>query len=139
MRHVLPLAMALAASAPAAADTVRCAAVDAAPRVTLSADISEDRQSLTVNRLDADLGDFTISTAGDAPEPISDQESADGRLSIGLSDPQDIWIVLRLQLIRDTEFRRLHDDETDENWRSAVAGTLSVMDNGVWAVTCEGW
>ena len=124
---------------PAAADTVRCAAVDAAPKVTLDATISDDRQALTVHRLDADLGDFTISTAGNPPEPIADQESADGRLSIGLTDPDDIWIVLRLQLVRDTEYHRLHDDETDENWRSVVAGTLSVMDVGVWAVTCEGW
>jgi hypothetical protein len=139
MRRLLLLLIATMSAAPAAAETVRCAAVGAAPRVTLDAAISADRQALTVRRLDADMGDFTISTAGDSPNPISDQESADGRLSIGLSDPDDIWIVLRLQLIRDTEFRRLYDDETDENWRSVVAGTLSVMDNGVWPVTCSGW
>jgi hypothetical protein len=139
MRCLLPFLLAVAAASPALADTVRCAAIDGAPRVTLEADISEDRGSLTVRRLEADMGDFTISTAGDDADPISDQDSAGGRLSIGLSDPEDIWIVLRLELVRDTEFRRLYGDETDENWRSVVAGTLSVMDTGIWAVTCEGW
>ena len=119
---------------------MRCAAVDAAPKVTLDATISDDRRAL--HRARGSMP--TSATSRSRPpairaEPIADQESADGRLSIDLSDPDDIWIVLRLQLVRDTEFRRLYGDETDENWRSVVAGTLSVLDVGVWPVTCEGW
>lgn len=138
-RSVLFLA-AVAAAAPALADTVRCKAVEGRPTVTLEVTFTgEAREAATVTRLDADLGDFTISTAGNSPERIAGRESADGRLSIELSDPDDIWIVLRLRLVRDTEYHRLQDDETDDDWRSVVAGTLSVLGNGVWAVTCDGW
>ena len=140
MHRLLPFIAVLVAAAPAMADTVRCTAVDAAtPRVTLEADISEDRDSLVVRQLDADMGDFTISTAGDSPDRIDYQASTDGRLQIEIIDPDDIVIVLRLRLVRDTEYRRLYGDDTGENWRAVVAGTLSAIATGVWPVTCEGW
>lgn len=139
IRPILFLA-ALTVAAPALADTVRCKAVEGRPTVTLDVTLTgEAREAATVTRLDADLGDFTISTAGNPPERIAGQETGDGRLSIDLTDPDDIWIVLRLKLVRDTEYHRLQDGETDEDWRSVVAGTLSVLGVGVWAVTCEGW
>ena len=138
MRPVLFLA-AFTAAAPALADTVRCKALENKPTVMLEVAFAENRDALTVTRLDADLGDFTISTAGNPPERIAGQESGDGRLDIDLTDPEDIWIVLRLRLVRDLEYHRLQDDESDENSRSVVAGTLSVMGAGVWPVTCEGW
>jgi hypothetical protein len=131
---------ALAVTAPAFADTVRCTAMEGGPALSLEVTFTgEAREAVTVTRLDADLGDFTISTAGNLPERIAGQESVDGRLSIDLADPGDTWIVLRLKLVRDTEYHRLQGDETDENWRSVVAGTLSVLGVGVWPVTCEGW
>lgn len=140
MNRLLPFLAALALAAPAAADTVRCTAIDAAlPRVTLEADIGEDRDSLFVRRLDADMGDFTISTVGESANRIDDQASDDGRLAIELIDPDDVFIVLRLRLVRDTEYRRLYGDDTGENWRAVVAGTLSVLETGVWPVTCDGW
>jgi len=131
---------ALAAVSPALADTVRCKAVEGGPTVALEVTfVGEAREAATVTRLDADLGDFIISTAGHPPERIAAQESEEGRLLIELADPNDIWIVLRIRLVRDTEYHQLQDDETDADWRSVVAGTLSVLGNGVWAVTCEGW
>jgi hypothetical protein len=139
MRAFLIL-VALTMAAPALADTVRCKAVEGRPTVALEVTFTgESREVATVTRLDADMGDFTISTAGNPPERIVAQESGDGRLSVDLTDPDDIWIVLRLKLVRDTEYHRLQEGETDANWRSVVAGTLSVLGNGVWAVTCEGW
>jgi hypothetical protein len=114
--------------------------MEGGPALTLEVTFTgKAREAATVTRLDADLGDFTISTAGDPPERIAGQESIDGRLSIDLADPDDIWIVLRLRLARDTEHHRLQDGEMDEDWRSVVAGTLSVLGTGVWAVTCDGW
>lgn len=140
MPRAVPFLTAVAAAAPALADTVRCRAVEGGPTVALEVTFTgEAREAATVTRLDADLGDFTISTAGHPPERIAGQESGHGRLSVDLADPDDIWIVLRLRLVRDTEYHRLQDDETDANWRSVVAGTLSVLGTGVWAVTCEGW
>jgi hypothetical protein len=121
------------------ADTVRCRAVEGKPTVMLDVAFAENRDAVTVARLDADLGDFAISTAGDPPERIAGQESGAGRLDIDLTDPERIWIVLRLRLVRDLEYHRLQNDESDENARSVVAGTLSVMGAGVWAITCEGW
>jgi hypothetical protein len=139
IRAILILAI-LAAAAPAHADTVRCTAVEGRPTLALEVTITGGaRDAATVTRLDADLGDFTISTAGNPPERIAAQESGDGRLSVELADPEDIWIVLRLRLVRDVAYQRLQADEADENPRSVVAGTLSVLGNGVWPVTCEGW
>lgn len=140
MNRLVPLLAFLAVATPAMADTVRCTAVDAAtPRVTLEADISADRDSLVVRRLDADMGDYTISTVGDAPDRIDDQTSADGRLSIELIDADDVFIALRLRLVRDTEYGRLYGDDTGDDWRAVVAGTLGVFEAGAWPVTCEGW
>ena len=140
MNRLLPFLAALAVATPAMADAVRCTAVDAAaPRVTLEADIGEDRDSLFVRRLDAEMGDFTISTAGDSAYRIGDQTSADGRLAMELIDPHDVFIMLRLRLVRDTEYGRLYGDDTGETWRAVVAGTLSAFEAGVWPVTCEGW
>lgn len=131
---------ACAVAAPALAGTVRCAAVQGGPAATLAVTFADAaREIAEVTRLDADMGDFTISTAGNPPERIAGQESGEGRLSVELSDPEDIWIVLRLKLVRDVAYRRLQGDETDENPRSVVAGTLSVLGVGVWPVTCEGW
>jgi hypothetical protein len=141
MTRLLPFLVAMAVAVPAMADTVHCTAVGAAtPRVTLEADISEERDSLFVRRLDSDMGDdFTISTAGDSANRIEDQTSGDGRLAIELVDQDDVFITLRLQLVRDTEYGRLYGDDTGENWRAVVAGTLSAFEAGVWPVTCEGW
>lgn len=139
IRPILFIA-AFACVAPAFADTVRCKAVEGRPTVALEVTFTGGaRGTATVTRLDADLGDFTISTAGNPPERIAGQESDDGRLSVDLVDPDDIWIVLRLKLVRDTEYYRLRGDESDEDWQSVVAGTLSVLGVGVWPVTCEGW
>lgn len=133
------------AAAPAVADTIRCKAIEGTPTVTLqlTPPIGDGDTPGTVSQVDADLGDFTLSTHPADPdakaERIESQPSESGRLDVYLTDPDDVWIVLRLRLVRDTEYRRLEGDETDENWRSVVAGTLSVIGAGVWAVTCKGW
>ena len=137
-------ALFVALAGPAEADTIRCKAVDGRPTVTLEvASATEDDTPGAVTRVDADLGDFTMSTHPADPdtkaERIESQVSKSGRLDVYLTDPDDVWIVLRLRLVRDTEYHRLEGDETDETWRSVVAGTLSVMGAGVWPVTCEGW
>jgi hypothetical protein len=137
-------ALCIALAAPAAADTIRCEAVGGKPTVTLEVALPSERDTPgTVSQVDADLGEFTLSTRPadtDAKvERIESQESGPGRLDVTLTDPDDVWIVLRLRLVRDTEYHRLEGDETDENWRSVVAGTLSVMGAGVWPVTCQGW
>jgi hypothetical protein len=59
----------LAVTAPALADTVRCRAMEGGPALTLEVTFTgKAREAATMTRLDADLGDFTISTAGDPPE-----------------------------------------------------------------------
>ena len=135
------LAVLLAAVPPALADTLRCAAPAGLPTVTVELALGDDaeRTAGPVTRLDADLGDFTISTAGHPPEIIAGQEGGADRLTVDVSDPGDIWIVLRLRLVRDVAYKRLGGDDTDENPVSVVAGTLSVLGNGVWPVTCTGW
>jgi hypothetical protein len=131
----------LAAAAPAAADTVRCAGPGGSPTVALELAITPDetRVAGAVTRLDADVGDLVISTAGTAPERIAGQEGGTDRLTVDVSDPGDVWIVLRLRLVRDVAYRRLQGDETDANPLVVVAGTLSVLGVGVWPVTCTGW
>ncbi len=140
-RLLAGLAIGLAAGAPALADTIRCAAPEGVPTVTVDLALGDDadRRPGAVTRLDADLGDFTISTAGNPPEIIAGQEGGTDRLTIDISDPGDVWIVLRLRLVRDVAYKRLGSDETDGNPVSVVAGTLSVLGNGVWPVTCTGW
>lgn len=145
MRHargrLLPLLAVFATVTPAAADTIRCAAPDGLPSVVIDVAIAPDetRAAGPVARLDADLGDFTISTAGTPPEIIAGQEGGTDRLTVDVSDPGDVWIVLRLRLVRDVAYRRLQGDEADDNPVAVVAGTLSVLGVGVWPVTCAGW
>ena len=132
MRPVLFLA-AFTVAAPALADTVRCKAVEDKPTVMLDVAFAENRDALTVTRLDADLGDFTISTAGNPPERIAGQESGDGHLDIDLTDPEDIWIVLRLRLVRAsstigsrttraTRIRALSSPARSASWAPACGG-----------------
>ncbi|MCB1502240.1 MAG: hypothetical protein KDK07_21075 [Bauldia sp.] len=140
----LGAALCVAFAVPAAADTIRCKAIAGTPTVTLEiAGVGDGDIPGAVSQLDADLGDFTLSThptdSGAEAERIESQVSGPGRLDLNLTDPGDVWIVLRLRLVRDVEYKRQYGDETDENARSVVAGTLSVMGAGVWAVTCEGW
>lgn len=131
----------LVAGMPAAADTLRCAAPGGSPAVTVEVALKEDetRAAGAVSRLDADLGEFTISTAGAPPERIAGQEGGEDRLSVDVSDPDDAWIVLRLRLVRDVAYERPRDGDTDWKPKSVVAGTLSVLGVGVWPVTCSGW
>ncbi len=138
---VIPVLVMLAAATPAMADPIRCTGPGGSPTVALEVALAteEPRAAGPVSRLDADLGDFTISTAGTPPERIAAQEGGENRLSVDLSDPGDVWIVLRLRLVRDVAYKRLQGDETDEGPVSAVAGTLSVLGVGVWPVTCTGW
>jgi len=141
LRRLVPLVAALGIATGARADTVQCAAPGGMPTVTLDVAIGEDeaRAAGAVARLDADLGDFRISTAGHPPEVIAAEEGGADRLTVDVSDPDDIWIVLRLRLVRDIAYRRLNEGESDENPTAVVAGTLSVLGVGVWPVTCTGW
>lgn len=139
-RLSLLLAM-LAAASPAAADAVRCAGPGETPTVALEVALAADepRTPGVVSRLDADLGDFTISTAGTPPEHIAGQEAGVDRITVDVSDPDDVWIVLRLRLVRDVAYKRQQGDDMDETPSVVVAGTLSVLGVGVWPVTCTGW
>ncbi len=140
MMHGMGVLMALTAT-PVLADAIRCDGPGGSPSVVLDASIMDDRRSLVVSRLDADLGDLggPISTAGDEPGLIAEQESGDERLTIDITDPTDTWIVLRLRLVRDVAYDRLMGDESDEDAPAVVAGTLSIMGAGAWTVSCTGW
>jgi len=139
--RLVPLVAALALATGTRADIVQCAAPGGMPTVTLDVALGDDeaRSAGAVARLDADLGDFTISTAGHPREVIAAEEGGVDRLTVDVSDPDDVWIVLRLRLVRDVAYRRLRGDETDDNPTAVVAGTLSVLGVGVWPVTCTGW
>ena len=139
--RLVALGAALTLATGARADIVQCTAPDGMPTVTLDVALGADgaRAAGAVARLDADLGDFTISTAGHPPEVIAEEEGGEDRLTVDVSDPDDIWIVLRLRLVRDVAYRRLNEGESDENPTAVVAGTLSVLGVGVWPVTCTGW
>lgn len=127
---------------PAFADTVRCA--DARGEATVDFDIAfadEGRQAGTVSRLDARFENFAVSTdpAGpDEPADVLDPTAAvseDDRLEIFVLDPDRVRYVLALRL-----FRAFAYDGTDTEYdEHVVAGTLSAMGAGVWAVTCAGW
>ncbi|MCB1497519.1 MAG: hypothetical protein KDJ86_17195 [Bauldia sp.] len=127
----------------AVADTLRCKAVDAAPTLTIEVASAEGDTLGAVTQVDADLGDFTMSAHpidAEVPgEKIEDQTREPGLLELSLIDAEDVWIVMRLRLVRDVDYHLLQGDETDEGARSVAAGTLSVMGAGIWAVTCEGW
>lgn len=140
MRSLLPVLALLAAASPAAADAIRCAGPGETPKVSLEVALAADesRTPGVVSRLDADLGDFTVSTAGTPPEHIAGQEAGVDRITVDVSDPDDVWIVLRLRLVRDVAYQRQQGDETDRNPAVVVAGTLSVLGVGVWPVTCTG-
>jgi hypothetical protein len=146
MARQVMLAMALAVvlvhGGPAmAANTVTCG--DAGKKVKVEYDIrfedSQSRGAGSVSRVHGWFPDFEISTdaseSGRQPETISDQKSDYERLEIDLEDPAIAKIVLRLRLYRDFRY-----DDTDKQYAEhVVAGTLSVMGEGVWAVTCTGW
>jgi major membrane immunogen (membrane-anchored lipoprotein) len=135
------MASLLLGAMPASADTVTCA--DAAMTIRVEYDItfddSEARGKGVVTRVAGQFRDFDVSTvpSGDAgvTETISDQVSDYDRLEVDLEDPSIAKIVLRLRLFRDWRY-----DNTDADYdEHMVAGTLSVMSQGVWAVTCTGW
>jgi hypothetical protein len=141
VRAAACLLLSLAAT-PAAADTVRCA--DAKGEATAEFDITfadETRRAGDVTRVDARFEDFTVSTDPTDPDQRpdildpSDQVTEDDRLEIFLLDPDNIRYVLALRL-----FRAFKYDGTDKEYEEhVVAGTLSAMAAGVWAVTCTGW
>lgn len=141
MRSLLPLLALLATAMPAVADTIHCMGPGETPKVALEVALAPDETRMpgVVSRLDADLGDFTISTAGTPPERIVGQETGVDRITVDVSDPDDVWIVLRLRLVRDVAYTRLPGDASDESPVSVVAGTLSVLGVGVWPLTCRGW
>ena len=129
-------------ASPAVADTVRC--TDAKGEATAEFDIGfadEGRQVDEVSRLDARFRDFSVSTDPADPDERPDVidptalMSEDDRLEIFVLDPDQVRYVLALRL-----FRAFKYDGTDKEYEEhVVAGTLSAMGAGVWAVTCAGW
>ncbi len=145
MRARLALLFVVLAGPASADDTIRCA--DARGEVHAEIDIAfadEERSTGAVSRVDVQFADFSMSTKpsdpDQPPERLSDQVSEDDRLEISLSDPQDIWTVLALRLFKDIYFeRQFSEADVAKPEVSVVAGTLSAMGVGIWAVTCTGW
>ena len=145
MRARLALLFVVLAGPASAEDTIRCA--DARGEVHAEIDIAfadEERSTGAVSRVDVQFADFSMSTKpadpDQRPELLADQVSEVGRLEIYLSDPAGYLDRPRLRLFKDVYFeRQFSEADVAKPEVSVVAGTLSAMGVGIWAVTCTGW